>query len=72
MTSPIDPEELVRDLPDLVPAKQAAKFLTLTTRTLRNYRIRGRIRAIKTSPGRSGRVRYPKSEIAKLLAEMAG
>jgi hypothetical protein len=66
----IDAENLVRDLPALVSPKQAAEFLGLTTRTLRNYRIAGRIRAIKTSPGRSGRVRYARAEIARLLGTM--
>jgi hypothetical protein len=69
---PFDPEEAVRDLPELVPAKRAAKFLNLTTRTLRNYRRNGRLGTMKSSPGKSGRVLIPKAEMRRLLVQMTG
>lgn len=62
-------DDLVSELPALVPATSAAEFLHVSTRTLRTYVRTGRIRALRTSPSGSGRVLIARSELAKFLAE---
>jgi len=64
-------DDLVDDLPRLVPAQQAAEFLGISTRTLRRWITRGLLQALKTSPAQSGRVRVPRSELLRLLSDMA-
>ena len=68
--APLDFSNLVKDLPPLVPAKAAAAFLGVTTRTLRRWASTGRIRVMKTAAGGSGRVLVPRSEIERILEEM--
>jgi len=65
-------EELVRDLPPLVPLKDAADFLNVTDRTLRRWAAAGRLRVLKTSAGGSGRVLVPRTELVRILGEMFG
>lgn len=65
-----DCAELVSDLPPLVSASVAAERLCVSTRTLRTYIRTGRLRAMRTSPGGSGRVLIAREELARLLASM--
>lgn len=65
-------EELVRELPALVPIARAAKFLNVSTRTLRRWSARGRLKVMRTSPGGSGRVLIRRDELARLLRIMSG
>jgi predicted site-specific integrase-resolvase len=64
----LDASEIVADLPSLVPAAKAARFLSLTTRTLARWRSAGRIRFVKL-PGRCGLVRYPRAELQRIVEE---
>ena len=67
---PVDISELVKDLPQLVPARQTATFLGVTDRTIRRWAATGRIRVMKTAAGGSGRVLVPRPEIERILEEM--
>ena len=67
----IDLDVLVKDLPLLVPAQDAAAFLGIGVRTLRSWVASERIEAFKLHPGRPGRVLVPRSEIKRILEQGA-
>jgi excisionase family DNA binding protein len=69
----IDPdiEDMVADLPKLVPVQVAADLLSVTTRTLRTWASDGRLRVFKTARGGSGRVLVPRAELVRVLSGMA-
>lgn len=62
--------DVVRDLPPLVPAAQAAAVFAVTTRTLRTWIRTGRLRAIRTCPRGAGRVLVPRDSIVEFLARL--
>lgn len=64
---PATAEDLVSDLPRLVPAITVAEFLHVSARTLRKYIRSGRIRALRTSPTGSGRVLVAREEVARFI-----
>lgn len=55
------------DLPSFVPAKQAADYLNVSTRTLRKWIRCGKLAAMRTAPSGSGRVLIARDEIARFL-----
>lgn len=59
-------------LPALVKEADVAKLLSVDQRTLRHWRADGRFKAVRTSPGGSGRVLVAKAEVGRLLASLAG
>lgn len=65
-------EDAVRDLPGLLDTDAAAEFLGVTTRTLARWARSGRLAVVRLTPGPgTGRVRIPRAEIARLLADAA-
>ena len=68
--STVDISALVEGLPKLVPAAKAGELLAVSTRTLRRWVNVGKIRALKTAPGGSGRVLIPRDEIKRILGQM--
>ncbi len=68
--NPLDPSSMVEGLPALVPAQRAAEFLGVSTRTLRTWATRGRIRVLRTAKGGSGRVLVPRAELERVLGLM--
>ncbi len=63
-------EDAIRDLPGLVSTDAAAEFLGVSTRTLARWARTGRLRTVRLTPGPgSGRVRVPRAELARLIAE---
>ena len=71
MTLRIDLDDLLADLPMLVPLKRAASFFGVSERTMRSWRDAGRIHSFRTAVGRGGRVLFAKGEIRRLLEGMA-
>ena len=67
---PSDIEEMVAELPVLVPLKVGADFIGVTDRTIRRWAASGRIKVLKTSSGGSGRVLIPRMEIVRILEQM--
>jgi excisionase family DNA binding protein len=64
-------EDIVGDLPKLVPLRPAAEALGISHHTLRTWIREHRVAAIKTAAGAAGRLRVPRTEIARLLRAMA-
>ena len=64
-------EDLVGDLPRLCPLRLAAERLGCSPHTVRNWIREKRLAAIKSAPGAAGRVRVPRTEIARLLRAQA-
>ncbi len=64
--------EAVAQLPPLVPEGVFASLLSVDERTSRRWRAAGRIRGIKTTEGGSGRILYPRAEVARFLADLGG
>ena len=64
-------EDLVGDLPRLCPLRLAAERLGISHHTLRTWIREKRLAAIKSAPGAAGRIRVPRSEIARLLRAQA-
>lgn len=72
MTRPlVDFDALVADLPPLVRVQRAAELWDVSARTIRSWIAAGRLTRFKTEAGRGGVVRIPRSEIRRLLEEMA-
>jgi excisionase family DNA binding protein len=57
------------DLPHLLTRAEAAQFARVSTRTIARWIAAKRLKAIKTHPGRTGKVLVPK---AALLAMLTG
>ncbi len=70
MKTQIDVATLVAELPLLIPAVRVAELLSIDARTVRRWIASQRIRALKMSRHRAGRVLIPKTEIVRLLTEM--
>ncbi len=64
-------EDMVADLPKLVPVQVAAELFCVSTRTLRTWASDGRLRVFKTARGGSGRVLVPRVELVRVLTGMA-
>ncbi len=64
--------DAVAELPPLVTEARAAELLGVSRRTLRSWRAAGRLSGVKTTASQSGRVIYPRAELARFLAELAG
>ena len=71
-SEPTDPAALaaVAELPALIRLSNVAKFLDVDQRTVRRYIRTGRLRAMKTAAGGSGRVRVARVELARFLATL--
>jgi len=61
---------LVEGLPRLVSVDQAADLFSCHPRTVKRWLADGRLRAVRTSGGRSGRTLIPALEIERLLRVM--
>ena len=75
MTSPHDPISrtqlgLADGLPLLVPLVAAAAHLHLSVRTVRRWISAGRLQALRTTPGGSGRLLIPREELVRELERM--
>lgn len=63
------PQKTVDQVDDWLTAREAARVTKLAEQTLANLRHRGRgPKYTKLSPGRSGRIRYRRSDIETWLA----
>ena len=63
--------DVVGDLPRLCPLRLAAERLGISHHTLRTWIREHRLAAIKSAPGAAGRIRVPRTEIARLIRAMA-
>lgn len=67
-------DELVADmlegLPRVVPAVRTAEALGISYRTLQRRIGTGQIKAMKTRPGKAGRLLVPRAEIERVLRMM--
>ncbi len=57
-------------LPEILSAEEAAGAVGISVPTLRRRIQEGRLRALKTSAGRGGRLRILKKDLAQFLSEM--
>jgi len=64
--------EVVRELPSLATAEEAARALRTSPRNLRRMIAAGRIVAVRSRDSGSSRVLVPRSAIASYLASCAG
>lgn len=64
-------EDAIRDLPGLLDPDAAADFLGVSRRTLDRWVRSGRLAVVRLTPGGSGRVRVPRAELGRLLADAA-
>ena len=51
--------------------REVAQLMRVSTRTIERYRARGRLRAIKLSPGQQGRIVYSREDVIAFLAARA-
>ena len=62
-------ELAVAELPAVVPLERAADFLGVSTRTLRRYVAKGKLRILKTG-ARGGLARVLRADLQRLLEDM--
>lgn len=62
--------ETAAHLPPLATPREVAELLRIAPRTLKRWRSRGKIRAVRTGVGGSARVLFARTEVARLLAEL--
>lgn len=60
--------QTLAELPSLLTRQEAARYLRVTTRTVARWIASKRLSAIKTHPGRAGRVLIPREALADMLA----
>jgi excisionase family DNA binding protein len=63
-------EQILEGLPPLLDLKETAAVLRCSTRSVRRRVEDGRLRALRTAEGGSGRLLVPKSELKRLLSTM--
>jgi len=61
--------DLTDDLPHMVPFKDAAMRLGVSTTTLRRWVSKGRLSVLKTASGACGKVLVPRREIGRLVRQ---
>ena len=64
-------EDIVAGLGKVVSLRRAAEALGISHHTLRRWIRERRIAALKSAPGAAGRIRVPRTEIARILRAQA-
>lgn len=58
---------VMADLPALLTCQEAAEALRVDVRTVNRWRASGRLRSVKTSPGKQARVLIPRAAVLAML-----
>ena len=66
-----DVRELLAELPAILDTRTVSNWLGVSERTIRRWIASGRLRALKTSSARGGRLRVPRRALMDFMAEMA-
>ena len=66
------PEKPEADLPRFLTRCEVADLLRISERTVRRMESEGRLRSLKLTPGRAGRVLFRREEVLRFVAEAEG
>ncbi|MDD9945721.1 MAG: helix-turn-helix domain-containing protein [Myxococcales bacterium] len=61
--------DLLQDLPPLMLRSEVAKLFRMSERNVRRLEDQGRLRSLKLTPGRPGRVLFKRDDVLQFLAE---
>ena len=63
------PDESEAGLPRFLTRSEVADLLRISERTVRRMESEGRLRSLKLTPGRSGRVLFRREELMRFVAD---
>ena len=65
-------DALAAELPPFLTRCEVAELLRISERTVRRFEADGRLRSLKLTPGRAGRVLFRREELQRFVAEAEG